>query len=81
MYLKKNILKNVLINIFILLETLVLKDTYKPIIYWVHFSGRDVVDTLHHYNITTNQNIFYVDVNLVLSTLFRQIINELQLRT
>lgn len=53
---------------------------HKPIIYWVHFSGRDVVDTLHHYNITTNQNVFYVGVNLVLSTLFRQIINELQLR-
>ena len=52
----------------------------KPIIYWVHFSGREVESILHHYKILTTQTVFYIGVCLNLPTLFRQIINELQLR-
>ena len=53
---------------------------HKPIIYWVHFSGRDVERILSHYKILTTQTVFYIGHCLNLPTLFRQIINELQLR-
>ena len=46
----------------------------------MHFSGREVEDILQHYNINPTQNVFYIGVSLNLSTLFRQVINELQLR-
>lgn len=52
----------------------------KPIIYWVHFSGRDADKILKHYKINPTENVFYIGVCLNLPTLFRQIINELQLR-
>ena len=53
---------------------------HKPIIYWVHFSGRDADKILKHYKMSPTQTVFYTGVCLNLPTLFRQIINELQLR-
>ena len=53
---------------------------HKPIIYWVHFSGRDVDKILKHYKISPSETVFYIGVCLNLPTLFNQIINELQLR-
>lgn len=53
---------------------------HKPIIYWVHFSGRDVDKILKHYKIIPTENVFYIGACLNLPILFNQIINELQLR-
>ena len=54
--------------------------SHKPIIYWVHFSGRDVEKILKHYKIIPTENVFYIGACLNLPVLFNQIINELQLR-
>lgn len=54
--------------------------SHKSIIYWVHFSGRDVDKILKHYKISPSETVFYIGVCLNLPTLFNQIINELQLR-
>lgn len=54
--------------------------SHKPVIYWVHFSGRDVEKILNHYKITSTKNVFYIGGCFNLPTLFKQILNELQLR-
>ncbi len=52
----------------------------KPIIYWIHFSGKDVDSILKHYNLLSEQNIFYIGVCNNLPMVFNQIIDELKLR-
>ena len=52
---------------------------HKPIVYWIHFSGREVEKTLNHYKINFEENIFFVGISNNLPSIFKQIINELQL--
>ncbi|MBQ9486062.1 MAG: helix-turn-helix domain-containing protein, partial [Clostridia bacterium] len=52
----------------------------KPVIYWVHFSGREVDTVLNHYKLLTDENVFYIGVCNNLPLLFNQIIDELKLR-
>lgn len=56
------------------------KPAQKPMIYWVHFSGREVDTILNHYNIPTDKDFFYIGISNSLPILFNQIIDELKLR-
>ncbi len=51
-----------------------------PEIYWVHFTGKDVEDILALYNIKQGANIFSTGVSRNYKWLFRQMIQELQLK-
>lgn len=53
--------------------------SHKPVVYWIHFSGREVEKILNHYKIFIEQNVFYIGISNNLPAIFRQIINELQL--
>lgn len=52
----------------------------KPIIYWIHFSGREVEKIFHHYNLDTSLGITYIGVRHNLPSHFRQIIDEMRLK-
>ena len=50
----------------------------KPEVYWVHFTGSDVKNILHSYNIPTDDPIFYSGASSTYSYLFKEMIHELQ---
>lgn len=52
----------------------------KPIIYWIHFSGREIEKIFHHYNLDTSIGISYIGVRHNLPSCFRQIIDEMRLK-
>ena len=53
---------------------------HKPIVYWIHFSGREADQILNHYNLfSKDKNIFHIGICQNLPSLFKQIITELQL--
>ena len=52
----------------------------KPTVYWVHFTGSDVEQTLNYYQIPTETNVFYVGSKPDFPWLYNQIIRELQLK-
>ncbi len=54
------------------------KDT--PETYWVHFTGKDVEEILGLYNIKQGTNIFFTGISRNYKWLFRQMIQELQLK-
>ncbi|MBL4934612.1 AraC family transcriptional regulator [Clostridium sp. YIM B02515] len=49
-----------------------------PIVYWIHFSGFDVIKILEENNLS-NGNIFFIGINNSLTLIFDKIIKELQL--
>jgi AraC family transcriptional regulator of arabinose operon len=49
-------------------------------VYWVHFTGSSVKQILRNYGISDDMKIFYCGSNLHYQNLFRQMIQELQLR-
>lgn len=52
----------------------------KPEVYWIHFTGSDVKNILRHYDIPLDDPVFYCGVDSAYTALFREIINELQVR-
>lgn len=50
----------------------------KPEVYWVHFTGSDVKNILHHYNIPLSGHVFYCGTSPIYVMLFKQIILEFQ---
>ena len=50
----------------------------KPEVYWVHFTGSDVKNILHGYNIPMDDPIFYSGASSTYSYLFKEMIHELQ---
>ena len=50
----------------------------KPEVYWVHFTGSDVKNILHKYQIPMDDPIFYSGASSVYSYIFKEMINELQ---
>ena len=50
----------------------------KPEVYWVHFTGSDVKNILHSYNIPMDDPIFYSGASSTYSYLFKEMIHELQ---
>lgn len=48
-------------------------------VFWVHFTGNDVTNTLRSYGITDNKKVFYCGSSLDNQNLFRKMINELQM--
>lgn len=50
----------------------------KPEVYWVHFTGGDVRNTLRHYDIPLNDHVFYCGTPSTYVLLFKQMIEELQ---
>ena len=51
----------------------------KTEVYWVHFTGGNVTNLLRSYGIKDKEKVFYCGSDLEYKTLFRSIINELQL--
>lgn len=49
-------------------------------VYWVHFTGGDVKNVLRKYGMTDDIRVFYVGTSLQYSNLFKQMIQELQMR-
>ena len=52
----------------------------KAELYWVHFAGSDVEQMLESYQISKNQNVFYVGTKQNFPWLYNQMIQELQLK-
>lgn len=50
----------------------------KPEVYWVHFTGSDVKNILHKYQIPMDDPIFYSGASSTYSYLFKEMIHELQ---
>ncbi len=50
----------------------------KPEVYWVHFTGSDVKNILRKYEIPMDDPIFYSGASSVYSSIFKEMINELQ---
>ena len=50
----------------------------KPEVYWVHFTGSDVKNILHSYNIPMDDPVFYSGASSTYSYLFKEMIHELQ---
>ena len=50
----------------------------KTEVYWVHFTGGDVRNTLRHYDIPLNDHVFYCGTPSTYVLLFKQMIEELQ---
>ena len=50
----------------------------KPEVYWVHFTGSDVKNILHRYQIPMDDPIFYSGASSTYSYLFKEMIHELQ---
>lgn len=50
----------------------------KPEVYWVHFTGGDVKNTLRHYDIPLDKYVFYSGNSSTYGYLFKEMINELQ---
>ena len=51
----------------------------KTEVYWIHFTGNAVEETLAHYEIPAAEHIFFTGTSLTYSQLFSQIIRELQM--
>ena len=54
--------------------------TEKPEAYWVHFTGYDVNRILDYYQMPKGENVFFTGTSPDYQWLFRQMIQELQLR-
>lgn len=52
----------------------------KPEAYWVHFTGYDVNNILDYYQMPKGENVFFTGTSPDYQWLFRQMIQELQLR-
>lgn len=52
----------------------------KPETYWVHFTGSEVGLLLNHYQMPRNENVFFTGTSPDYQWLFRQMIQELQLK-
>lgn len=52
----------------------------KPEVYWIHFTGSDVKNILHKYEIPMDDPVFYSGASAVYTYLFKEIINEIQTR-
>ena len=52
----------------------------KPETYWVHFTGYDAEKLLDHYQMPTKVNVTFIGVSADYQWLFRQMIQELQLK-
>ena len=52
----------------------------KPETYWVHFTGREVPDILERHGIPEGVNVFFTGLSRNYKWLFRQMIQELQLK-
>ena len=52
----------------------------KPETYWIHFTGSGVEELLDRYEMPRGQNVFFTGVSADYQWLFKQIIQELQLR-
>lgn len=52
----------------------------KPEVYWVHFTGSDVPNIMHHYGITDDIHVINTGTSLEYTYIFRQMIQELQRR-
>lgn len=50
----------------------------KPEVYWVHFTGGDVRNTLRHYDIPVEEHVFYCGTQSEYDHLFKKMIEELQ---
>ncbi len=50
----------------------------KPEVYWVHFTGGDVRNILKHYDIPTDDHVFFSGTPSAYATLFKQMIEEFQ---
>lgn len=50
----------------------------KPEVYWVHFTGSEVKNILHHYDIPINDHVFYCGTSPTYAMLFKQMILEFQ---
>ena len=50
----------------------------KTQIYWLHFTGSDVKNTLRKYGFTDNKRVFNVGTSLEYEQVFKRIITELQ---
>ena len=50
----------------------------RPEIYWVHFTGSNVKNILHSYQLPTDTNIFYCGSSATYAYLFKEMIQELQ---
>ena len=48
-------------------------------VYWVHFTGGDVTNILRSYGLTNENKVFFCGSGLEYSTIFRNMINELQM--
>ena len=51
-----------------------------PETYWVHFTGRDIEALFDEYNIKRDTNVFFTGISRNYKWLFRQMIQELQLK-
>ena len=52
----------------------------KPEIYWVHFTGSDVGLLLNYYQMPRNENVFFTGTSPDYQWMYRQMIQELQLK-
>ena len=52
----------------------------KPEVYWVHFTGAEVDSLLDHYEMPHDKNVFFTGTSADYQWLFKQMIQELQLR-
>lgn len=50
----------------------------KPEVYWVHFTGSDVRNILRHFDIPTDEHVFFSGTPSAYATLFKQMIEEFQ---
>ena len=50
----------------------------KPEVYWVHFTGSDVRNILRHFDIPTDEHVFFSGMPSAYATLFKQMIEEFQ---
>ena len=46
----------------------------RPEVYWVHFTGGDVRNTLHHYDIPLDEHVFYCGTQSEYENLFKKMI-------
>ena len=48
-------------------------------VYWVHFTGGNVTNLLRSYGLTDDKKVFYCGSGMEYQTIFRSMINELQM--
>ena len=50
----------------------------RPEVYWVHFTGSDVINILKHYDIPLDRHVIYSGSSATYAYLFKEMIHELQ---